>query len=417
MLGLLLSVLVVLGPVPGARVITVQPGGPVPSLTAALSLAADGDTIVVRPGDYREPEIMVTRRVTIVGQGWPVFHGGDHQVLSVTADSVTIRGLVVRDVSPSATDDRAGIKVMGAAGCRIEDNTLLDTFFGIYLAKVTGCVIRGNRVRGSGVTEALSGNAIHSWSSSRLVIEDNVLRGHRDGIYFEFTTDANVRRNHSSRELRYGLHFMFSHGCHYTDNTFSDNRAGVAVMYSHDVTITGNRFLRSWGSSAYGLLLKEISDSRLSGNRFERNSIGLYAEGTNRVTVTGNEFLANGWGVQVMADAQQTGFRQNRFEGNSFDVSTNSVHAASEFSGNYWDRYTGYDLDRDGYGDVPFAPVRLFALVVQQNEPALILLRSFFVSLLDAAERVAPVLTPATMVDHRPLMHWPPAAPTPDLGS
>jgi nitrous oxidase accessory protein len=417
MLGLMLSGLVVLGPAPGARVITVQPGGPVPSLTAALSLAADGDTIVVRPGDYREPEIMVARRVTIVGQGWPVFHGGDHQVLSVTADSVTIRGLVVRDVSPSATEDRAGIKVTGAAGCRIEDNTLLDTFFGIYLAKVTGCVIRGNRVRGSGVTEALSGNAIHSWSSSMLVIEDNVLRGHRDGIYFEFTTDANVRRNHSSRELRYGLHFMFSHGCHYTDNTFSDNRAGVAVMYSHDVTITGNRFLRSWGSSAYGLLLKEISDSRLSGNRFERNSIGLYAEGTNRVTVTGNEFLANGWGVQVMADAQQTAFRRNRFEGNSFDVSTNSVHAASEFSGNYWDRYTGYDLDRDGYGDVPFAPVRLFALAVQQNEPALILLRSFFVSLLDAAERVAPVLTPATMVDHRPLMHWPPATPTPDPGS
>jgi nitrous oxidase accessory protein len=274
-------------------------------------------------------------------------------------------------------------------------------------------VVRGNRVRGSGVIEALTGNAIHSWSSSGLVIEDNVLRGHRDGIYFEFTTDATVRGNHSSHELRYGLHFMFSHSCHYIDNSFSDNRAGVAVMYSHDVTMTGNRFLRSWGSSAYGLLLKEISDSRLTGNRFERNSIGLYAEGTNRVTVTGNEFLANGWAVQVMADAQQTAFRRNRFEGNSFDVSTNSVNASSEFSGNYWDRYTGYDLDHDGYGDVPFAPVRLFALVVQQNEPALILLRSFFVSLLDAAERVAPVLTPATMVDHRPLMRWTPPTPEP----
>ena len=109
-----------------------------------------------------------------------------------------------------------------------------------------------------------------------------------------------------------------------------------------------------------------------------------------------------------MADAQRTAFRRNRFEGNSFDVSTNSVNAASEFSENYWDRYSGYDLDRDGYGDVPFAPVRLFALVVQQNEPALILLRSFFVSLLDAAERVAPVLTPRTMEDARPLMRWKP---------
>jgi nitrous oxidase accessory protein len=261
-------------------------------------------------------------------------------------------------------------------------------------------------VRGSGRTQSQSGNAIHSWSSTGLVVEDNIVRGHRDGIYFEFTTDAQVRRNTSTHNLRYGLHFMFSHRCEYAENSFLDNRAGVAVMYSHEVTIRENRFERSQGSSAYGLLLKDISDSRVERNRFVQNSAGLYAEGTTRVEVSGNEFLRNGWGVQVMANAQDTRFLDNRFEGNSFDVSTNSASAASVFQGNSWDRYAGYDLDRDGFGDVPFAPVRLFAFVVQQNEPALILLRSFFVSLLDAAERVAPVLTPATMLDRRPRMAW-----------
>ena len=64
------------------------------------------------------------------------------------------------------------------------------------------------------------------------------------------------------------------------------------------------------------------------------------------------------------------------------------------FTGNWWDHYRGYDLDRDGVGDVPYPPVRLFALVVEQSEPSLILLRSPFVDLLDAAERVMPVLTP-----------------------
>jgi nitrous oxidase accessory protein len=344
----------------------------------------------------------------ILGEGRPTFHGGDHQVFTITADSVTIRGLVIREVSPSATDDRAGIKVLNARGCRIEDNTLLDTFFGIYLSKVEGCIVRANRVRGSGTTEAFSGNAIHSWSSNELVIEENVVRGHRDGVYFEFTTNARVRGNVSTHNLRYGLHFMFSHGCVYEGNIFADNRAGVAVMYSHNVRIARNRFERSWGSAAYGLLLKDISDSQIEKNVFRRNTIGLFAEGSNRVGVNGNEFLGNGWGVQVMADAQQTRFRHNRFVGNSFDVSTNSVNAASTFEENYWDRYPGYDLNRDGLGDVPFAPVRLFALVVQRNKPALILLRSFFVSLLDAAERVAPILTPKTMEDPRPLMEWSP---------
>ncbi len=386
----------------------VAPASPLPTLTAALALARDGDTILVMPGDYHEPELVVRHRITILGRGWPVFHGGDHQILRIVADSVTVEGLVLRDISPSATDDRAGIKVLDARGCRIENNTLLSTFFGIYLSKVQGCIIRNNRVRGSGNDQVTSGNAIHSWSSSDLLVEDNVVRGHRDGIYFEFTTHATVRRNLSTGALRYGLHFMFSNGCSYTDNLFANNHSGVAVMYSHDVRIEANRFEHSWGGAAYGLLLKDISDSYITGNGFRNNTIGLYAEGTSRVEVTDNQFLANGWGVQVMADAEAMNFRHNRFEGNSFDVTTNSVNATSRFSGNYWDRYAGYDLNHDGVGDTPFPPVRLFAFVVQQNEPSLILLRSFFVSLLDAAERVAPVLTPRTMVDDRPLMAWEP---------
>ena len=65
------------------------------------------------------------------------------------------------------------------------------------------------------------------------------------------------------------------------------------------------------------------------------------------------------------------------------------------------------DLDRDGVGDVPFRPVRLFALVVEQHGSALMLLRSPVVGILDAAERMLPVLTPDVLVDAHPLMRSP----------
>ena len=385
----------------------VSPGGPLPTLAAALEVAEDGDTIVVRAGTYQEPEIVVRKRVTILGEEGPVFRGGDHQILRILADSVTLRGLFFRDVSSSAVDDRAAIRVDGARACRLEGNTIVNSFFGIYLAKAEGCIIRGNRITGPATTESLTGNAIHSWSSQDLVIENNVLRGHRDGLYFEFTTDTKVRDNTSTANLRYGIHFMFSHGCSYTGNRFIANRAGSAVMYSHGVTIEGNRFLDSRGASIYGLLGKDLVDSRINGNLFESNTGGLYLEGVIRVEVRDNDFLSNGWGAVVMADAEGTSFERNRFQENSFDVSTNGVNASTRFRENFWDRYQGYDLDGDGFGDVPFAPVRLFAFIVQRHDPALILQRSFFVSLLDAAERVAPVLTPRMMEDGRPLMAWP----------
>ena len=394
-------------PSPASREIVVDPRGEVPTLTLGLRVARDGDRIVVRPGQYHEPTILIDKRVTIVGTSGVVFDGaGAHQVFTVTADSVTLRGLEIRDVGASATDDRAGIKVIEAKGCVIEDNVLIDTFFGIYLSKTSGCVVRHNRLRASGKTEVLSGNAIHSWSSDHLLIEDNDIAGHRDGIYFEFTTAARVRHNRSRSNLRYGLHFMFSNDCEYSGNVFEGNGAGVAVMYSKNVSMRDNHFAHNWGSAAFGLLLKEISDSRIEGNRFAGNSVGLSAEGTNRLIVADNDFDRNGWAVLVMADAVETNFSDNRFSGNAFDVGTNSVNSATRFRGNYWDRYTGYDLDRDGAGDVPFAPVRLFGLVVQQHPPALILLNSFFTRLLDLAERALPVLTPPATVDSLPRMAW-----------
>lgn len=402
-LGLLALAVLHAGP---PRTLPAGPGTAYPTITAALAAAAPGDTVAPIAGEYREGPLIIAQPLTLIGQGKVVLHGGPFNVLTVTADDVTIRGLEIRDIPATAQEDRAAIKVVGAHRCRIEDNRLTATFFGIYLSKVRGCVVRGNVARGTARQESLSGNAIHSWSSSDLDIGGNDVRGHRDGIYFEFTSDSRVAGNTSTHNLRYGIHFMFSDGNRYEDNRFLQNGAGVAVMYSKRVRMAGNRFEDSWGSAAYGLLLKDITDSELDRNRFRGNSIGVYAEGTTRVTLTGNEFLGNGWGAQVMANAVETRFLGNRFEGNSFDVATNSVNAASEFRGNYWDRYTGYDLDQDGTGDVPFAPVRLFALVVQQNPPALILLRSFFVALLDAAERVAPALTPQTMVDRAPLMRW-----------
>jgi nitrous oxidase accessory protein len=175
-------------------------------------------------------------------------------------------------------------------------------------------------------------------------------------------------------------------------------------MYTENVVMEGNLFHHNWGSAAFGLLLKDIRDSRIVNNVFRQNSVALYAEGSNRMTVQGNEFIENGWAVKIMANSEDNLFTDNNFVGNTFDVATNSRQAYSTFRGNYWDAYHGYDLDRDGYGDVPFRPVRLFSLLVERNEPALALLRSLLVDVLDAAERVIPSLTPQTLVDEHPRM-------------
>ena len=378
---------------------------PTPSLTAAIRDARPGDTIVVAAGTYREPTIVVDKPLTIIGRPGAVLDGSRAtHIVRVEADDVTVRGLTFTNVSTSHVQDRAAIRVGEVKRCVIEDNRIERAFFGIYLAGTNGCRITRNTIRAEGTTEDGSGNGIHLWTARNVQVIDNRISGQRDGIYLEFTHDALVQGNMSAGNLRYGLHFMYSDGCTYERNVFSDNQAGVAVMYTKHVAMLDNDFQDNWGPAAYGLLLKEISDVRLERNRFERNTAALLADGATRLVAMGNQFRDNGWAVKLMANTQESSLTGNVFVSNSFDVSTNSRGGDTKLAGNYWDEYRGYDLDGDGTGDVPHRPVRLFSLIVERHEPSLLLLRSPFVSLLDRAERVLPSLTPETLTDATPLM-------------
>ena len=405
LLALLISTLAV-GSASAQRTIVVSPSGPVRNVTQAIRRAVPGARIVVQAGTYREPTIVVDRAVSLEGRGWPTLDGqGAHEIVIVRAANVSVRGFRFTNTGESQVEDRAALRVAGASGCVIEGNRFDHTFFGIYLAASEGCRVAGNDLVGQTRTEEYTGNGIHLWSSRNVVIENNHVRGHRDGIYFEFVHNTVARGNVSERNLRYGLHFMFSDDCRYLRNTFRANGAGVAVMYTKRVEMTGNRFEMNRGAAAYGLLLKEIMDPVLRGNVFAHNTVGLFADGAGHVVAEGNRFVDNGWAVKLMASTDGGRFAANDFVGNTFDVATNSSAGDTEFSGNYYDDYRGWDLDHDGVGDVPHHPVRLFSLLVQQNEPSLILLRSAFVGLLDRAEALLPGLTPQTLVDRRPAMH------------
>ena len=58
---------------------------------------------------------------------------------------------------------------------------------------------------------------------------------------------------------------------------------------------------------------------------------------------------------------------------NALDVSYSSRINDNQFAKNYWSDYSGYDLNRDGIGDVPYSPVKLFSYIVSEIPQALVL--------------------------------------------
>ncbi|WP_298411215.1 nitrous oxide reductase family maturation protein NosD [Hydrotalea sp.] len=383
----------------------VAKGHSIYSIQQAVNMAKNGDTILVAPGNYKEKNITINKPIVLLGNNYPVIDGEHtYQLISVRADGVIIKGFKLIHSGTSSLIDIAGIKVYDVKNITIENNILEDTFFGIYLQGATHCTIKNNRLTAYAKTDQQSANGIHCWKCDSLSIIGNTVTGHRDGIYFEFVTNSLIWKNRSIKNSRYGLHFMFSHNDAYIANIFQNNSAGVSVMFTHGVSMLNNVFEDNWGDGCYGIFLKEITDSHISGNTFLRNTTAIFFEGATRILVEKNTFIKNGWAVKIQANSIQNTIKNNNFLANSFDIATNGSLVENTFNKNYWDKYEGYDLNKDGVGDVPYHPVSMFSMIVAENPTAMILFRSFMATLFDKTEKILPSLTPENLVDKLPLM-------------
>ncbi|MEG9326803.1 nitrous oxide reductase family maturation protein NosD [Salinimicrobium catena] len=374
------------------------------SLQQAVDMAVDGDVIRIKSGIYKEHGVeILNKSIKIIGEGYPVIDAEmQGTAITVKAENFSIEGIKIINIGTSHTNDFAAILVSRSKNFRIVNNRFENIFFGILIERSSAGTISGNKMKSKSRIQAKSGNGIHMWHSEDLTVKNNEIIGVRDGIYLEFVNNCVIEENLCKDNLRYGLHFMFSDHNEYLGNTFENNGAGVAVMYSKFIEMRRNLFRKNWGSASYGLLLKEISDSELINNTFEDNTIAISADNTNRINYRHNDFISNGYAVRIRGACYKNVFTENNFLANSFDVAYTGNINENEFLKNYWSEYTGYDLDKDGTGDVPYRPVKLFSYLVNRTPEAIILLRSIFIGLLDFSEKVSPIFTPAELIDPQP---------------
>ncbi len=377
----------------------------VKTIKAGIAIAAEYDTLLIKQGTYKEVNILVNKPLTLKGENFPVIDGEDQgEIIRVESDNVTIDGLFIINVGTSYTSDHAAIRVVKSENFMIQNVVLEKLFFGIYLEKSNNGKVYHNKIIGDAIDEYNSGNGIQLWYSKNVEVDRNIVQGVRDGIYLEFSDNITINDNQSTNNLRYGLHFMFSNNDVYSNNTFENNGAGVAVMFSKKIRMSNNVFRKNWGTASYGLLLKEINDAEIINNTFEKNTIGITIEGSNRIDYKNNDFINNGWAVKVRGACYTNSFIHNNFLYNSFDISYNSKLNDNVFKQNYWSSYTGYDLDKNGLGDVPYRPVKLFSYIVNRTPETIVLLRSLFMDIIDFSEKVSPVFTPDNLSDTQPLM-------------
>lgn len=380
-----------------------------PPLQLFVTLTPAGGTLKPEPGRYSGP-VVIDKPLILDGGGEVIIDGGGAgTVLTITADGVAVRGLHLTRSGSSHDGVDAGILVK-ADGVTVEDNRIDQALFGIHLSSASDTVVRNNRISSfESLDSTLRGDAIRLWYSHGNRIEGNRIQHTRD-LVFSNSSDNRIIGNHISHS-RQGMELVYSPRNQIRGNTICHNTSGIAVIYSDDLSLTGNRILHLRKLTGSGISVKESYNILIADNKIAHSALGILAtaplEPENILKIKENLFTYNDVALYFYGEKGGHLIEGNRFVDNFVDVmgSAPPTTRLNRWLGNYWDRYQGFDLDRDGRGDLPHRVFLYSDRIWMERSMARFYRGSVALSLVDFIERLLPTSDPDLIyTDQEPLM-------------
>lgn len=394
---------VLLVPEGAPRTVEVAAGTDIDKVIAGLPA---GSTVHLLPGRHAGP-IHIDRPLTLSGPA-TVVGPGTGSVILVAAPDVTVRDLEVTGSGIDATAGDAGV-IVAARHFLIQNVKVVHTFLGIDLRQADGGVVRDCDVIGrEDGPIGTHGDGIRLWESDDNEIVGNHLKHVRDMVVW-YSNGNHVHGNHVEHS-RYGVHFMHTERNEVDANQYTSNVVGIFVMYSNDLHIHGNTIVGSDGPAGMGIGLKESDDIAVDGNRLLASTIGLYLDNTphrpdRTATFENNTLAYNHTGIRLHGMSAMARFQGNDVHENRVQVAVDGGRQAAivSFEGNRWSDYAGYDLDGDGFGDLPYAPQAFSRAIVERHPVATFFDGTPAAMLLDLLAAAFPMWAPPpTLTDARP---------------
>ncbi|UCH89536.1 MAG: right-handed parallel beta-helix repeat-containing protein, partial [Thermoplasmata archaeon] len=201
------------------------------TITEGLNNAIDDDLIFVWEGTYNE-NIIIDDNVDIIGNGsGKTIISGDNtdNVVDINSAAVYMTGFTVRD-SKRGSLDHAGIKIESVAmKCRIENNTLTQNSFGMYIeAGAYGKIINNNTI---------NFNDMHGIYTrcDKSVITNNTIHNNSYGIHLFLADDYRIESNTIITNSGNGIYLGSSHRNKIIHNNVTSNGGtGIKLYYSND---------------------------------------------------------------------------------------------------------------------------------------------------------------------------------------
>lgn len=387
------------------RVVTPGTG----SLQRAIDLAGPGDRLLLQAGVYAGA-VVIDRPLQLLGTTSSIIDGpGVGRVVTVAAPDVVVRGVTVQNSGTSLATEDSGIFITSDGDrALIDGNQLEHNLIGVYLKGPENAMVQRNVIIGSTDPHVNDrGNGVQLWNTPGSVVKDNDIRYGRDGI-FVTTSRNNVFHGNRLRDLRFAIHYMYTHDSEVSANRSDGNHVGYALMYSDRLQVIANV---SDGDRDRGLFLNYANHSDIKGNRVTGGAekcVFIYNANINRIH--GNTFADCRIGIHFTAGSERNQVYENAFVNNRTQVKyvgTRHIEWSLDGRGNYWSDNPAFDLNNDGIADQSYRPNDLVDQIVWRHPMAKLLLNSPAVQVLRWAQSEFPSLYPGGVSDSAPLMGLP----------
>jgi nitrous oxidase accessory protein len=383
------------------------------SIQAALQGAAPGAVFRLQPGVYAGP-VTIDRPLTLWGpRGAIIRSNGSGSTVIVRADGVRLRGFIIDGSGHRYDKMDAGLFLRGR-GIEVRGITVRNALYGIAIEHSKDLRIIDNDIVGDLHTPlGLRGDGIRLFGSRDCVIAGNRIENSRDLLVW-FSPDAKIVDN-LIEGSRYATHFMFSNGGLVKHNRYIRNTVGVFVMYSDDIRIVGNELAGNMKFDGFGIGAKESGNIAIDDNRLVQDRVGIYLDTCpfhpdQKDLIRHNLLALCGVAVDFLGSGANNIFEDNTLRDNQTQVQVEQQGnlMQTQWSRNYFDDYQGYDLDGDGFGDVPYEPRSLSGQLLSEHPDLAFFRGTAALDLIDAIADVMPIFRPEPLlIDQRPRMRPP----------
>lgn len=380
------------------------------SLQAAIDATTPGDALCLERGTYVGAVTIPGPRILWGPRDAVILSDGVGTTVHVTGANTHLLGFTV-DGSGGRYDLSDAAVNVEASDVEVSGLRIVRAVYGVLVQHSERVLVRENEI--TGINEqalGLRGDGIRLWETRNSRVERNTVEHSRDVVVW-YSPDNRIVGN-VVRHGRYGTHFMYSSGNLVEGNVYLEDVVGLFIMYSHGITVRRNLVAEASGGGGMGLGLKDSGNITVAGNVFVHDTVGAYIDGSPATDgevdrFEGNLFRLGQTGVIFHASQHGNQFLRNSFRdvGTSVAVEGGGDAMETRWEGNDFDDYQGYDLDGDGFGDVPYELRSLSDELTSQASALELLHGSPAMALVDLASHIAPLFEPRIiLIDRHPRM-------------